>query len=353
MIKHYCLGLLGVFAGLLLLPAGTPPHLTRFVFTRPLMGTTFRLVFYAPDEATAKLAVQAAFARAVELDNIMSDYKATSELMRLCEKAGGPPIHVSEDLFAILTRSQDVARRSKGAFDVTVGPLVRLWRRARKTRRLPDPKELAEALKLVGHEKIRLDPERRTVQLLVAGMFLDLGGIAKGYAADELLAVLRRYGITRALVAAGGDIAVGGPPPDAPGWKIAIEPLGSAAQPERYLLLTHAAVSTAGDAHQHVEIDGKRYSHIVDPRTGQALVGRSSVTVVAPDGTTTDGLDTAINVMGPEAGLALVEATDQAGCIFLREGKTGLETLTSRRFAQYDLMNHKDTKDTKEKQRQK
>jgi thiamine biosynthesis lipoprotein len=349
MVKHYGLGLLAVFVGLALLPAGPPP-LTRFAFTEPHMGTTFRLVLYAPDEATARQAARAAFARAAELDNIMSDYKATSELMQLCKKAGGEPVRVSEDLFAILTRSQDVARRSKGAFDVTVGPLVRLWRRARRTRRLPDPKELAEALKRVGYDKIRLDPQRRTVQLLVAGMLLDLGGIAKGYAADELLAVLRRYGITRALVAAGGDIAVGGPPPDAPGWKIAIEPLSSAAQPERYLLLTHAAVSTAGDAHQHVEIDGKRYSHIIDPRTGQALVGRSSVTVVAPDGTTTDGLDTAINVMGPQAGLALVEATDQAACIFLREGKTGLETFSSRRLPQFELKNHKDTKDTKEKQ---
>jgi thiamine biosynthesis lipoprotein len=331
------MGLLAAFAGLALVGAGAPPRLARFVFTDRHMGTEFRIVLYAPDEATAKLAAKAAFARAAELDAIMSDYKADSDLMRLCKQAGGPPVRVSEDLFAILYRSQEVARKSGGAFDVTVGPLVRLWRRARRTRRLPDPKELEKALKLVGFDKIRLDSERRTVQLLVAGMLLDLGGIAKGYAVEEMLAVLRRYGITRALVQASGDIAVADAPPDKAGWKIGLAPLRDPdADPERYLLLKHAAVSTAGDARQYVEIGGKRYSHIIDPRTGRALVGRSSVSVVAPDGTTTDGLDTALSVMGPKAGLALVEATDAAACIFIREGKNGLETFTSRRFPVYE-----------------
>jgi thiamine biosynthesis lipoprotein len=334
MIKHYLLGLLSAFLGLALLPVGTP-RLTRFTFTEVHMGTRFRIVLYAPDEAIAKLGAKAAFARAAELDNIMSDYKPASELMRLCQKAGGEPVKVSEDLFAILVRAQEVSRRSKGAFDVTVGPLVRLWRRARRTRKLPDPRELEKALKLVGFDKIRLDPEGRTVQLLVAGMLLDLGGIAKGYAAEEMMAVLRRYGITRALVSASGDIVAGDAPPDAPGWKIGLAPLlDPDGEPEHYLLLKHAAVSTAGDAQQHVEIDGKRYSHIIDPRTGQAVVGRSSVSVIAPDGTTTDGLDTALSVMGPEGGLALVEATDAAAAIFVRQGPKGLETFTSRRFHQ-------------------
>jgi thiamine biosynthesis lipoprotein len=336
MMKDYLLGLSAALVGLSLLPAGTP-RLARYTFTEVHMGTRFRIVLYAPDEATAKLAVKAAFARAAELDDIMSDYKPASELMRLCKKAGGEPVRVSEDLFAILVRSQDVARRSGGAFDVTVGPLVRLWRRARRTRKLPDPKELARALKLVGFDKIRLDPKGRTVQLLVAGMLLDLGGIAKGYAAEEMLAVLRRYGVTRALVAASGDIAAGDAPPATAGWKVGLAPLlDPDADPEHYVLLKHAAVSTAGDAQQHVEIGGQRYSHIIDPRTGMALVGRSSVSVIAPDGTTTDGLDTALSVMGPKAGLRLVEATDAAACIFTREGKKGVETFISRRFPEYE-----------------
>jgi thiamine biosynthesis lipoprotein len=354
MAKHHLIGFLIVFAGLALARAGAGPELRRYTFTEVHMGTRFRIVLYAADEATAKLAAKAAFARAAQLDEIMSDYKPASELMRLCKQAGGPPVPVSDDLFAILYRSQEISRRTKGAFDVTVGPLVRLWRRARRTRQLPDPKEIEKALKLVGYEKMRLDPQRQTVQLLVAGMLLDLGGIAKGYAIEEMLAILRRYGITRALVQASGDIAVADPPPGKAGWKIGLAPLlKPTAEPEHYLLLHHAAISTAGDAEQHVEIGGKRYSHIIDPRTGMPVLGRSSVSVIAPDGTTTDGLDTGLDVLGPKAALEIIEQTDAAACIFVREGKNGVETFVSKRFAQYEhgRLHHKGTKDTKTERR--
>src|SRR5262249_4059054 len=184
-----------------------------------------------------------------ELDGIMSDYRPASELMRLCKKAGGAPVRVSEDLFAVLQRAQEISRLSGGAFDVTVGPVVRLWRRARRTRQMPDPKELEGALALVGYLNIRPDAKARTAQLRREGILLDLGAIARGYAADAALAVLRRFGITRALVAAGGDIAVGEAPPDAEGWKVGVAPLKDAgARPSRYLMLKNAGVSTSGDA---------------------------------------------------------------------------------------------------------
>src|SRR5207245_2116736 len=148
----------------------------------------------------------------------MSDYQATSELMQLCAKAGGDPAPVSEELFFVLSKAQEVSKLSDGAFDVTVGPVVKLWRRARRTQKLPDPDQLAKALELVGYEKMHLDSKKRTVKLDKAGMQLDLGGIAKGYAGDEAQAVLKKHGITRALVAAGGDIVVSGAPPDTDGW---------------------------------------------------------------------------------------------------------------------------------------
>src|SRR5436305_14485058 len=128
--------------------------------------------------------------------------------MKLCAKAGGPPVKVSKDLFKILAVSQEIAARSGGAFDVSVGPVVKLWRKARKTRELPDPEKLKEALAKVGYKNIVLDPVLQTVRLLIVGMLLDLGGIAKGYAADAVLEVLRGFGITRAMAAASGDIAV-------------------------------------------------------------------------------------------------------------------------------------------------
>jgi thiamine biosynthesis lipoprotein len=319
--------------GLLLTAATSEPALSRYAFNEPLMGTQFQIILYAPDEATANQAAKVAFARAAELDGIMSDYKPTSELMRLCQKAGGDPVPVSTELFFILARAQEVSRRSGGAFDVTVGPVVRLWRRARKSKELPDPKELAQALELVGYDKVRLDEQQRTVQLTKPGMRLDLGGIAKGYAADEMLAVLKKHGITRALVAAGGDIAVSGPPPDTEGWKVGIGALENpGGKPSRHLLLKDAAVSTSGDAEQFVEINGKRYSHIVDPRTGIGLVGRMSVTVVARHGIDSDSLTKVVCVLGPEQGLKLIEDTPLASALVVRKTDTRTETISSKRF---------------------
>src|SRR5207244_2213927 len=164
----------------------------------------------------------------------------------------------------------------------------------------------------------------RTVELLKAGMQLDLGGIAKGYSADEALAVLKQQGIPRALVAAGGDIAVSGPPPDAEGWTIGIAPLEDPNQkPSRYLLLHDAAVSTSGDAEQYVEIDGKRYSHIVDPRTGIGLVGRQSVTVVARHGIMADSLTKVVSVLGPERGLAIIDGLEGVAALVVSKVEDG------------------------------
>ncbi len=319
-----------------LLPAGEPASLQRFTFQEPHMGTLFRIVLYAPDEATAKKAAKAAFARVAELNRIMSDYLADSELMQLCKKAGGDPVPVSADLFTILQKSAEVSKLSDGAFDVSVGPIVRLWRVARKTKKLPDAEELKRALAKVDYRSIRLDADRRTVQLLIAGMLLDLGGIAKGYAADAVLEVLRRHGITRALAGAGGDIAVGAPPPDAKAWKVGIAALANTdGTPTQYLALKNAAVSTAGDANQFVEIGGVRYSHIVDPKTGMGLIGRRSVTVIAPKGVWSDGLDTAACVMGLEKGMKMLEGQADCAALFVHESADGVVSTPSKRFAQY------------------
>jgi thiamine biosynthesis lipoprotein len=312
---------------------GAAPKLERFSYTEPHMGTRFKIILYAPDEATAQRAAKAAFARIAALDGIMSDYRETSELMQLCRKAATGPVRVREDLFDVLSRAQELSIRSDGAFDVTVGPVVRLWRQARQARRLPDPEELAQARKLVSYTNVYLDRRTHSVELLRRGMLLDLGGIAKGYAADAAVAVLKKQGIDRALVAAGGDIVASGPPPGADGWSVGIAPLEDPdRKPARSLPLRDAAVSTSGDAEQFVEIDGKRYSHIVDPRTGIGLVGRSSVTVLAPNGTTSDGLATAVSVLGPERGLALIEATDGAAAYIVRKTAKGEETFFSKRF---------------------
>ncbi len=309
------------------------PKLTRFEFTQPHMGTQFRIVLFAPDEATATKAATAAFQRIAQLDDIMSDYKETSELMRLCDQAGGPPVKVSPDLWLVLSEAQKLAMRTDGAFDVTVGPASRLWRRSRRLRQLPEPERLARAMELVGYQKVRLDEKNRTAQLDKKGMVLDLGGIAKGYAADEAQKVLKQHGIKSALVAAGGDVAVSAPPPGAEGWKVGVAPLDSPDKPPtRFLMLRDAAVSTSGDAEQYVEINGVRYAHILDPKTGLGLTGRNSVTVVARNGITSDSLATAVCVLGPERGMKVVEETEGTAALILLVTKDGERTFTSKRW---------------------
>lgn len=336
MLKHLIISLLILCAGLAAVNALQPAPVQRYTFAEPHMGTMFRIVLYAPNEATAHKAAKAAFARIAELNAIMSDYQPTSELMKLCAKAGGPPVEVSIDLFEVLKKAEEFAKMTDGAFDVSISPVVRLWRRARRTREMPTAAEIKKALELVDYRKIKLDPKGRTVQLLLVGMMLDLGGIAKGYAADAALAVLRQHGITRALVAAGGDIAAGDPPPDAPGWKVGIAPLKNPdAPPEHYLILKNAGVSTAGDSEQFVEFAGKRYSHIIDPKTGIGLVGRRSVTVIAPNATTSDSMDTGLCILGVERGLKIIESRKDVAALFVFETEKGIETTASKRFANY------------------
>lgn len=290
--------------------------LQLFEAVEPHMGTLVRIKLYAanPEQATAGL--RAAFDRIAQLDQSLSDYREDSELNRLCRAPAATPTPASADLFRVLAASQKLAEESEGAFDITLGPIVRLWRQARKENRLPSREALSEAADRCGYRKLHLDAARQTVTLDQAGMQLDVGGIAKGYAADAALSILAQYGIRRALVAASGDLAFGDPPPGHHGWKIGIDSLD---RPEsaftRVLELCNAAVSTSGDTEQSLNIGGTRYSHILDPATGLGLTRRISVTVVARRGVDADGLSTAVSVLGPGRGMALIEKRGAAGLI--------------------------------------
>jgi thiamine biosynthesis lipoprotein len=272
---------------LLLALTASAASLQRFEAVEPHMGTLVRIELYAPSQAAAAEAFHAAFARIAELDDILSDYKPESELNRLCASPGP----VSPDLFTVLQSAQKLAEDTNGAFDVTVGPVTHLWREARKHHRLPDPDALRDAGSRTGYRKLHLDAERRAAAL-EPGMQLDLGGIAKGYAADEALAAITRLGIRSALVAMSGDLAFSDAPPGRRAWRI--EAAG------RVLELTNAAVSTSGDDEQHLDLDGRRYSHIVDPATGEPLADSFPVTVIARRGIDADALATALSVLGPE-----------------------------------------------------
>src|SRR6478609_3582872 len=194
----------------------------RFQFQQPHMGTLFTITLYATNEVSARGAADAAFAKIAALNQMMTDYDPESELMRLCRQPVGQPVPVSTELFEILAESRRVAELSAGAFDPTIGPVVRLWRRARRTEALPSPEQLAHAQESVGWRRLLLNAQNQTITLLATNMQLDLGGIAKGYAADAALKVMRERGIRCALVAASGDIAVGDAPPGQDGWRVSI-----------------------------------------------------------------------------------------------------------------------------------
>jgi len=307
----------------------------RFEARQPHMGAVFDIVLYAANSDTADRAFSAAFRRIAELDDMMSDYDPDSELSRLSRSSPTEsPVAISEDLVRLLDQAASLSKHSEGAFDVTVGPLTRLWRRARRQQRFPDSQRLAQARTAVGFRYLKLDVAGRTAELARPQMLLDLGGIAKGYAADAAVAVLRRAGIERALVNAGGDIATSGAPPDERGWKIGIAPLQPKAPPSRFIILADTAVATSGDAWQFVEIAGERYSHILDPRTGIGLTRRSSVTVVAPDGTTADGLASAVSVLGPQRGFELIEQIPGTGALLVQVEGDQVRVYQSARFQQ-------------------
>jgi thiamine biosynthesis lipoprotein len=273
----------------------------------PHMGTMFRIKLYAKDQAQAQEAFRAAFNRISHLDETLSDYQPNSELSCLSQSAVRHPVRVSDDLYRVIESSENLSSETGGAFDITLGPLTHLWRLARKRNQLPDAADIQKAKAHCGFRKLHLDKKNQTIELDDAGMLLDVGGIAKGYAADEALAVLQSTGILSALVAASGDLVFSNPPPGEQGWKIGIDSLDDAHAPfTRVMVLANAAVSTSGSSEQHLDVSGIRYSHIVDPETGFGITKSITATVIAPRGINADSMATAVTVLGVTRGLAFI-----------------------------------------------
>lgn len=264
------------------------------------MGTKFTVLCYAADRAAAEKAATAAFVLAEKVNQAASDYLPESELSQLAAKPIGTPIPLSPLLYGLLDHSHKLAEASDGAFDPTLGPLTKLWRITRDQGRLPDAEKLRAALAATGWRHFTLDPQTRSITFHRENMAFDLGGIAKGYAADLMLESLAEAGISRTLITAGGDIRLGDPPPGRDGWKVAVQ-TSSPSRPDEILLLSNSAVSTSGDLHQSVEIDGVRYSHILDPATGLGLTRRIAVTVIADEAKLSDPLATAACVRGADS----------------------------------------------------
>lgn len=286
----------------------TSPSLSRHEFHRLVMGVDARIILYAPTADRATHAAAAAFDRLAQLNTICSDYLTTSELNSLAHAQPNTPHAVSPDLFRVLAIAEDIRNASSGTFDISLAPSIALWREARTTKVLPSRAQLDGALALRG--PVVLDPIARTAMLPKHGMRLDLGGIAKGYAAHQAVLTLRAHGTPRCLVALAGDICVGdGPPDQAPtkqqGWRIAID--HSSGTTTRDLYLINTCISTSGTNIQFTEIDGIRYAHLIDPRTGLGCTTTNAITVTGPEGAHTDALATALCIMNDAERAALLK----------------------------------------------
>jgi len=245
------------------------------------MGSAYSIVAYDEDRYALQAAVDAAFDEVRRLDHLLSNYKPASELSKINQQAADHPVVVSEEVFNLLAACLEYSRRSEGAFDITVGDLMKVWGFYKGSGHLPKPGEVQEALKTVGWRKVRLDPEHRTVSFTQKGVELDPGGIGKGYAVDRMVAILKEKGIHSALITAGGSsIYALGAPPAEPGWTIDIKNPFDESKSEAEVVLKDQSMSTSGSYEKFFTADGKIYSHIMDPRTGFPAQGMISVSVI-------------------------------------------------------------------------
>ncbi len=271
--------------------------------TQGIMGTRVHVELYTQDAQLGSTLLEEVMAEMHRIDHTFSSYKADSELSKLNQQAPQGWVEVSSELMNLLVRAQQVSELSGGAFDITYASVGRYYDyRQGKT---PEPDELQDAVKAINYRYVQLDVDRRRVRFQHPQVYIALGGIAKGYAVDRGIAILRRAGITQASVAAGGDSRIIGDRQGKP-WTVGIRHPRQEGKVSAVLPLVDTAVSTSGDYERYFERDGVRYHHILDPATGRSATGAWSVTILGPDATFTDGLSTSVFVLGPERGLALI-----------------------------------------------
>ncbi|MFA4948373.1 MAG: FAD:protein FMN transferase [Candidatus Krumholzibacteriia bacterium] len=312
---------LALAANLILCAACAP----RAPYTKEtfVMGTKAWVTIAGMSDPDAERAAQTAFREMYRIESVMSTWRPSSEISRLNADSSGTPCAVSRELFSLIDSALFYSRATSGAFDVTIRPLVRLWGFQGGTAALPPDAEIARAMSLVGFGKIALDPSRSTIAL-PPGMQIDLAGIAKGYAVDRCVAVLAGLGVRSALVNIGGNIFAMGAPPGEQGWKIGVRDPKGGLETVGTLILRDEAVATSGNYENFVEIEGRHYGHIIDPRTGRPVSRVLSATVVAPTGLASDALSTGLFVLGPDDARAVVERLAGVAALFAMADDRGI-----------------------------
>ncbi|MEO8660045.1 MAG: FAD:protein FMN transferase [Bryobacteraceae bacterium] len=247
------------------------------------MGATWTVAVYGEDRFKADSAIDDAFDEVRRLDHLLSNYRPDSEWSKVNREAAEGPVKVSEELFHLLAACMEYSRESSGAFDITVGPLMRVWGFYKGTGRFPHRDEIRTAMGRVGWQKVKLDPAAQTVQFALKGVELDPGGIGKGYAVDRMVAILKARNVTSALISGGtSSIYAIGTPPGEQGWKVSVRHPKDARRTVQDFLLKDESMSTSGSYEKFFLAGGKLYSHIMDPRTGYPSQGMLSVSVITP-----------------------------------------------------------------------
>ncbi len=316
---------------------------SKFTFQRPKMGSPFVITVFANDSLILLPIIEKAYLRVDTLNQIFSDYLDSSEINTVCHN---PYIWqpISDDLHHVLIISEKANKMSGGAFDITVGQIVKIWRKARKTKQMPENATLQAALQKTGFKNIQIDENSPQMRFNTEGVLLDFGGIVKGFAAQEVVDILTKNGFPHCLVDAGGDLVAGKKPrlgqAESGGWKIGISlPNSNKKMMPHLLSIENQAVATSGDMYQFFEHEGKRYSHIVNPKTGLGLTHQRNITVIAPDGTTADWLATACSVLPIRKAKRLIRKYPHSALLILENKKGKIKSVQSSHFAKYFSIN--------------
>ena len=295
LVYNFRLAILAVFV---LVSITSNAQKTRFSFSEQKMGSPLHIIFYAQDSVNANKQARACFELIDSLNHIFSNYDSSSELTSINNNAGIAKNIASPLMWELIMQSKEAYIKSKGAYNIAMGPLTQLWRTVRRLKQFPSQVQIKNKLLLCDFNKIQLNNQDHSIYLPAKGMQLDFGGIGKGYIAQKVVDYLKKEGVTASLVDAGGDIVFGDAPPNKKGWIVGVN------QPEKTddllpekLQLHNMSVATSGDVYQFIEHDGKKYSHIINPLTGYGVTSLRNVTVIANNGADADWLATACSIL--------------------------------------------------------
>lgn len=289
-------------------------NLEKFSFSKRLIGIDILIHLYSSSESNAQTAAEAAYQKIEALEMVFSDYEAQSEIRQLSPYQVGKAVKISPELMQVLSLSSELHQKSQGAFDPSLRPLSILWRQARFSKRKPAPFLIEKALQRVGFQHLELNPQALEITFHKPSMSLDCGAIAKGAILDAAYQVLINHNTPISLIDAGGDMVIGQSPPSQNGWIIKIEGFQNMT-----LKLENCSIATSGDRYQNLILDGHRYSHIIDPRTGQALKDSHQVTVIAPNAALADGLASTLSLMPPKDALTFISKYSSCEALLLKE----------------------------------